>query len=137
VNDTGEDVPGYSVVLAVPASVMFELVPTLAVPDPEPLVVKYAYAPIDATAAMAAPRAMRTQVLFLKRVIRFIPSSSPRRAVVRCARMHNRPLGRVELAETVFGGGPKLPQRPSPGSGPLPEVPSPNVSASVEASRDH
>ena len=42
VNVTDDDVPGYSVVAAVPTNARFELVPTVPVPEPEPVVVKYA-----------------------------------------------------------------------------------------------
>jgi hypothetical protein len=46
VNETVLEVPGYSVLALVPWIVSAELAPTVAVPVPEPLVVKYATAPL-------------------------------------------------------------------------------------------
>ena len=54
--------PGYSVPTVEPWRTMFELVPTVAVPLPEPLAVKYAQPP---TAEMAASSSEPRTTIFL------------------------------------------------------------------------
>src|SRR5690242_17504421 len=56
VNVTVLDTPGYNVLADEPWRVTAELVPTAAVPVPEPVVVKYAYAAPASTTAPTTPR---------------------------------------------------------------------------------
>jgi hypothetical protein len=63
VNETLVDVPGYSEPLVLPWMVSAELVPTDAVPVPEPLVVKYAKA---APASARAPTALSVITIRLR-----------------------------------------------------------------------
>src|SRR5438874_4011596 len=65
--------PGYSVPTVEPWSTRFELVPTVAVPLPEPLAEKYAQPPIAARAATSTTA--RTAIVFVVTNFMYVPPS--------------------------------------------------------------